>query len=265
MLLRLPRFSSTQTEMLAHVHIMKTAGQTVCDILRQSLGADHCDLRAGELASVADVDFARKFYPNLRSIAGHSIRPWSELAEIPGLRFFTFLREPVARCLSHYQFDRTRNANEMEFLPWLESKANYQTRVLSGSQSAEKAVQILEQRVGFVGLVEDFDRSLSLLRSWSGYELNLHYRSRNVARSSSIKDQVLAHPENVEALQAYNTADMVVYEYVRTEVYPRMNELYSAAPCGARARTTIPMWWPIAKRGFLYKPAAQVRQLLRAS
>ena len=251
--------------MLAHVHIMKTAGQTVCDILRSSFGANHCDLRAGELATLGDVRFAHTFYPNLQSIAGHAVRPWNELAEFPGLRFFTFLREPVSRCLSHYQFECQRNGHDGEFLPWLERNANYQTRILSGTDQAERAIQILEERIGFTGLVEDFDRSLLLLGNWSGHDLNIHYRSRNVAKSSAVKKQVLADPRNVNALQSCHEADVIVYQYLCNEIYPRQIEQYASEPEASRSPNSISTWWPMAKRDLLYKPAAKLRQMLRAS
>jgi len=53
--------------MLAHVHIMKTAGQTFRGILRQSFPGRHCDLMAGHRpATASDIRWARHFYPGLK-------------------------------------------------------------------------------------------------------------------------------------------------------------------------------------------------------
>ena len=162
---------------------MKTGGQTLCDILRQSLGARHCDLRCGHVATVDDLRFAQRFYPNLESVAGHSIRAWSELAALPELRLFTILREPIARCLSHYQFDRVQNRKSEDFLTWLEERRNYMTRYLAGTEDVGKAIAILEQRLEIVGLLEDFECTLRSLQAWCGKPLLLNYKSRNVSKT----------------------------------------------------------------------------------
>ena len=254
-----PRKSdSEETLLIAHVHIMKTAGQTVCDILRNSFGHNHCDLRCGDLATVADVTFAKQFYPNLQSLGGHSIRPWSELSEIPNLRFFTFLRDPIERCLSHYQFDLQRNGRNIDFLEWLPRNANYQTKILGRSDDASTAIDVLETRIGCVGFVEDFDRSLKLLQRWSGHQLDLTYRSRNRAKTNSVKQAVLANPEYVSALHEANRSDQEVYRYSRDIIYPRLvAEFDSDGDLETPARSTIP-FWPSAKRNLLYKPWAKM-------
>lgn len=249
--------------MLAHIHIMKTAGQTVCDILRSSFGANHCDLRCGDLATLDDVNFARRFYPNLQSIAGHSIRPRGDLLEVPSIRFFTFLREPSARCLSHYQFELNRNKRNFDFRAWLEQNADYQTRILSKSRDPNRAIEVLEQRVGFVGLVEDFDRSLSLLRAWGGLYSGVDYKSRNIASDRAVKQQILADPELVQAMHESNQADRMVYEHVANSIYPKMIEQYSDSAVGEERSAN--QLWPATKRVLLYKPLAKTRQRLRAA
>lgn len=247
---------------------MKTAGQTICDILRRSFGSDHCDLRCATPATPSDLEFARRLHFNLRSIAGHSVRPWGELAEIPSIRFYTFLRNPISRCLSHYQFDRVRNGKQVDFLVWAEQYANYQTRFLSGSDEAERAIEILHQHVGFVGLVEDFDRSIRLLRDWSGETLDLNYRSRNRADDDTIKADVLSNPTYVEAMHYFNQADKVVYQYARDEIYRRLTIQYAASPILATEPCNRPMQLKSssllasAKRNLVYKPLAKARQAL---
>ncbi len=253
--------------MFAHIHIMKTAGQTVCDILRKSFGPHHCDLRAGDLATLADLQFARRFYPNLHSLAGHAIRPRGDLLQAPGIQFFTFLREPIARCLSHYQFERQRNGNQFEFLPWLQRNANYQTRILSGTDDADRAIAILQERVGFVGLLAEFKTSLRMLNAWTGDRLDLNYDSRNIATDGSIKASVLANPEYVAALNEQNQADRQLYEYVTESVWPdqlaRYQPLEPEIDCDTPS--LLPMAWSAAKRNLAYKPLAHVRQRLLAS
>ena len=237
---------------------MKTAGQTVCDILRNSFGHNHCDLRCGDLATRADIAFARQFYPNLQSLGGHSIRPWSDLREIPELRFFAFLRDPVERCLSHFQFDVQRNGHRIDFLEWLPQNANYQTKILSRSDNASTAIDVLKARVGCIGFVEDFDRSLTLLQRWSGHQLDLSYQSRNRAKGNSVKQAVLANPEHVTALHESNRADQEVYRYARDVIYPALLAKHDAVgDLETPSRSIIP-FWPSAKRNLLYKPLSKM-------
>lgn len=249
--------------MLAHIHIMKTAGQTVCDILRNSLSPNHCDLRVGDLATANDIEFAKRVYPNLLSIAGHSVRPRGDLLHVPGIRFFVFLRDPVARCVSHYQFERNRNRRKIEFLSWLERNGNYQVRILSGSNDPQQAIAVLDQHVGFVGLVEDFERSLRLLRNWSGFELELEYRSRNIARDQSIKSQLLSNPEFAQALREANAGDLLLYRHAANKVFPKLEAEYSQSSGNLISFEQAAAMWGRAKRNLVYKPLAKTRQRFR--
>lgn len=252
--------------MLAHVHIMKTAGQTVCDILRRSFPGNHCDLRCGNFASKRDVQFSRNFYPNLQSISGHAVRAWSDLATIPGIRFFTVLREPIKRCVSHYQFDLVRNNRSIDFLEWLAQKPNYQTQFLCRTENAQQAIDILEEKIGFVGLVEDFDRSLTMLGSWSGHQLAARTKSRNVSFDQSIKQRILSNDKYVEAMHLAHEADLKVYRYATEEIYPRQLALYGDESQVSEAFGSSRQFWPTVKRNAIYKPLAKIRQsLLRAS
>ena len=65
--------------MLVFVHMHKTAGTTVSHILRSNYGLDHCQVEpwharwTGPPFSGQDLQRLRRFYPNLRSIAGHRV------------------------------------------------------------------------------------------------------------------------------------------------------------------------------------------------
>ena len=260
--------------MLAHVHIMKTAGQTICDILRRSFGANHCDLRCGKFATLNDLKFAKRFYPRLASISGHAIHAWTELADWPGIRFFTFVREPISRCLSHYQFDCVRNGTTEDFIPWLEIRSNYQTRFLSGTEQADAAIASIQEHIGFVGLLEDFDRSLRLFQTWAGQPLALNYRSRNVSKQCTIKEQILANPEYVAAMHELHQEDQRLYTHLKQNVYPQMVakfdveqrdsiELAASGASGLAIASKPVLAWSAVKRNCLYKPAASIRESLQ--
>jgi len=252
--------------MLAHVHIMKTAGQTFRSILRQSFPGKHCDLIATKLASPADIRWAKRFYPGLKSIAGHCVRPYIDLEET-GLkpRYFTFLRDPIQRCASHYQFSMERKPQRVPFEEWVLSTSNYHTRMLTDAEDADRAIEILESTIGFVGLVERFNESLVLFERWcDDKELNIQYRSINIAPSNRIKQEILSNPKHVALIQERHQADHAVYSYARDVIYARqvkqfgpklpakLLELEDSLP--GPPILSFKLLAATAKRDMLYKP-----------
>ena len=212
---------TSRADLIAYVHVMKTGGQTMCDILRQSFPGRHCDLQARGAATADDLRFARRFYPRLRSIAGHGVVPLGDLASAcDSIRYFVFLRDPVERCVSHYQYRRNKDETS-DFEPWLAKHANYQTRFLCRTSDsgetwpvadAARAIDAIERHVGFVGLQERFDESLVLLARWIGDpDFDVAYRARNVASTSAVRRQILGDPRTVEMIRAQHVEDEKLY------------------------------------------------------
>jgi hypothetical protein len=262
--------------MLAHVHIMKTAGQTFRAILRQSFPGRHCDLLAGRRpATASDVRWARHFYPGLKSIAGHCVTPHSNLREA-GLnpRYFTFLRDPFQRCVSHYQFSMQRAASRIPFEKWLGKYRNFQTRILSRSQEADRAIEVLDRRIGFVGLVERFNESLVLFQDWcNDPELDIRYQSVNIATDNHIKNEILADPKAVALIDEYHEQDRILYRYARDVIYNRQVKQFGPTLPAALQDLEDSLPGPTilsfshfvaaAKRDILYKP--MTRYIRRAA
>jgi len=252
--------------MLAHVHVMKTAGQTLREILRQSFTGQHCDLRAsGNYATAADLRWALQVYPQLKSIAGHHVVPYSDLEDVGReLRYFTFFREPVARFASHYQFGCHNASRLLPFDEFLDRFANLQTRHIASVPQASAAIEMLQRRIGFVGLMEKFNESLVLLKHWSGEPLELPCHSQNIAPSNDIKQRLLSDPRSVERIRAAHSEDLRLYDYARDVIYPRqvarfgpglaaaVSELTEAEP--AANILSFSRLLATAKRDLLYKP-----------
>jgi len=264
-----------RADLIAYAHVMKTGGQTMCDILRQSFPGRHCDLQAEGVATQDDLRFARSFYRGLRSVAGHGVVPLGDLASAcDSIRYFLFMRDPVERCVSHYQYRRNKDETS-DFEPWLEKHANYQSRFLLRTRGswpvvadAACAIDVVERHVGFVGLQERFDESLVMLARWVGDPaFDVAYRARNVAASSSIRKQILGDPRTVEMIRAHHVEDEKLYRHVRDAVYPRQLARYGARldadVAALRSRIPAPQRRILAralaavKRGVLYKPLAR--------
>ena len=168
--------------MLVFIHINKTAGRTVRYILRSSYGIRHCEVEPWHAAwggppfSTPDLRRLRKVYPKLESIAGHRITGYVDLEEHgTEFRYFTFLREPVALCASRFQYQIDYRKKDVEFDEWIgqEWSQNAQTKQIGGTESVDDALRAIEQKGIFVGLTEQFDESLLLLKALRAGDLDL--------------------------------------------------------------------------------------------
>jgi hypothetical protein len=273
--------------MYAFIHIEKTAGSTMTTILRRSFGTRHCDIRlpmskrqqryrdGKPCIDRADLERARRLYPKLQSIAGHSVKPYEELGEMcPQIRFFTILRDPAKRYLSHF-LNRarvyTREAfDEWVSMPWTQ---NWQTKVIAGVPDADKAIEMIRQRIGFVGLTERFDESLVLLGQWLAEpsfcgeyrrvnQLSEKRRPRDIERERTDTSYLKTEYARRRIAEA-NAEDQKVYDFVTTNVYPRQVAAFQGdldeevRNLQERIRTADRLHeplWPAFYRNCLYKP-----------
>lgn len=262
--------------MYAFVHIPKTAGSTLRHILRRSFAAEHCDVkvskrrRAGhEWFSAEDLRGVRRVYPRLAGICGHRVTCFSGIEEAAEeeVRFFTFLREPSRRFVSHFYHahrhtERIERAHLVAFCDDARQR-NVQTRWLGGSEDARDAIRALEDKIRFTGLTESFDESFVLFRRWLNDErLVQACRSKNVApRPSSLP--IFDDPDLLALVRGANRADEEVYRHAVDVVVPRQRAFYGptlagdvAAQC-RRNETFVdrgePLWGKL-KRDLVYKP-----------
>ena len=220
--------------MLIFVHIEKTGGRTVRYIQRSSYGLRHCEVEPDGLweappFSTTDLRRIRRLYPNLASLAAHRVTAFVDLEE-PGthFRYFTLLRDPLKMGASRYQFHLARKKNKLPFAEWIQKEAvqNAQTKQIAGVASAADAIRVIERKSVFVGLTEHFDESLVLLKSLLAPDLDIGYESVNVARGNTLAKDLLATPSTRQALIEVNGADLELYEYARTELYPALQREY---------------------------------------
>ncbi|MES1948391.1 hypothetical protein C84B14_13614 [Salinisphaera sp. C84B14] len=219
--------------MIAFIHIKKTAGNSLKYLLRSHFGAAHCDVKPWQkkdaVYSAAHLKQLMRVYPWLQSIAGHTIAPHSDLRDqVPNLKYFTFLREPIRRCVSEYQYYVLRGRYQPNtFSSWIQDPRyrNVQVQALAGKEDLDAAITRLEEDVAFLGLIERFDESLALMGPMLGIPTLEPRESRlNTASSNDIRDAVLADPETRQALEDANQLDVQLYRYARDVVYPRQLE-----------------------------------------
>ena len=252
--------------MLAHVHIGKTAGQTIRAILRKNFGPAHCDLFKDYGDLERDWKWTVRCYRRLQSVAGHAVKPTPAFEKyFPQARYYTFVRDPLRRAVSHYQFMLQSGVRCGPFPGWLEANADHQTQLIAGEPDADKAIEVLQTRIGFVGLVERFDESLVLWKRWAGNpQIDIRYRSVNVARSNAVREKVLSDERNRGLIRDLHRQDVKLYRYVVEELYPRQVAAYGETLQEdvrsferALAAGTNLSWVGLlgkAKRNLIYKP-----------
>jgi hypothetical protein len=120
------------------------------------------------------------------------------------------------------------------FREWLELfQRNLQTQRIAGCQDADRAIEILHQRVGFVGLVEEFNDSLLMWREWTGKpSLNIAFRPQNVSsegkfpRPLVLRQMMAEDPEVARLVNEANQEDQRLYDFVRSELFPAQRARY---------------------------------------
>jgi len=211
--------------MIVCLHIPKTGGTSFNVILENSFGIRNCHTNQTNRSTFtqADLEFARKCYPGLRSIVGHNLVDPGQL-QVPDAFFMTILREPVARVISHFQYSVQNGHNQKSFAETLrasENLENLQVKLIAGGRDLDKAKRFLE-RCAFVGLTEKFDLSLRVLERLSPWKLKPNYERRVVARGNDVKNSLENDQRMIELAREYNRLDIALYEFVVNEIFPRL-------------------------------------------
>ncbi len=242
--------------MIAFCHTYKTAGTSFNTILRNHYRNRHFDSPGFQHRALTPENLKRLkwIYPNLASIIGHTIKPYAGLQQVdPDMKFYTFLRDPVARSISHVTWFLRWKANDGIFyddfdqllIDWARAadNKNRQCRQLSREGSFEGVKKIVQENPFLFLRVEHFDRSLFLFRQWTGEtNMNLAYRQRNTGADSHERIQS-DHPEYLEKIRAFqrllkqdegkqailleaNREDQALHDWVEAEIWPKQISQY---------------------------------------
>jgi len=261
------------TSLLGFVHIPKTAGSSMKFILRNSFGLRHCNLRAvapNEEATDEDVEFARRVHWfGLRCISGHDLVGSCFALSTPA-DYFTFVRDPKSRCLSHFLHAKRahrRKGKNLSVFQFLENRSrwNLQLAVIAGDQNLDRGKEALEQFL-FVGLSEHFADSVVALKNLSAQPLDARYVRLHVTPNVEDKREVLADPVAMELLEEANQLDEELYAYVRDQLYPRFMKKAGVEPGSVdpvsleRESLTLRYWLNRWYQKGLYRPLVKRRR-----
>jgi hypothetical protein len=221
---------------LAFIHVQRTGGTTVKWMLRSSFGMRHCDVESWRSVdtpvSASDLIRLHRFYPVLKSIAGHQVVPHSDLTAIcPRIQYFIFLRDPVKRLASYHQLNVQIRPRTHILEDWLRQDdiRDGQTRQITGTVDVDSAIRMIHDKGIFVGLTECFDESLLLLKSLLVNDLNIAYVRKNVASDNSLAKRTLADDRTRQMIVDATRADRELYDYVKRELYPSYRREYGSS------------------------------------
>lgn len=244
------------------MHVGKTGGRSVETMLRSTYGPAYCHalewklpLQLGEssrpflVATYDHEDFRRlaRLNPWMRAVGGHAITLWSDLHNLRPVRYFAFLRDPLKRAASHYQFHVADTAEPLGWEAWCawDEPKNQQLKFFTRDGDANAAISALERHQVFVGLTEHFDECLVLLKKLVAPDLNISYLRSNVASRSDLAHEVLADPMRRDQLWQRVRDEQPLYDYVANELLPRYRRAYgpSLAEDVARFKTNREIYY----------------------
>lgn len=228
--------STADDPLLVHIHISKTGGSTLNHILRSSYGARHCpvepwDVRWGESPfSAGDLRRLRKFYPNLKSVAGHRVVGYVDLEEQGrDVRYFALMRDPIKACASRFQHKVQRSGKPRhDFENWVQKDwtRNRHTKAIGRTDDVDDAIRRIREKNIFILLAERYDESLVLLERLVASDLDISYKSVNVAKSKAIVQDLLSTTRTRQMIEESQKADVELYRYVKQEFYPEYQRAY---------------------------------------
>lgn len=216
-------------------HIPKTAGNTMHRIIeRQFMFRRGTIFSSGNIAKLNNLIAApQKFRDRLILVRGHLYYGVHEYMKGP-VRYFTVLRDPVKRAVSHYNFlfvgprqpfKKIMHEKQYSIDDLLENGLvlnmdNCHVRFLCGvkdipfggvtEEHLKMALDNLTNHYEVIGLAERFDESILLFAKAFNWSMPW-YTNQNVNEQARVKFSELT-PATIEKLKYYNRFDQVLYE-----------------------------------------------------
>lgn len=226
-------------KILAFVHIHKAAGTTLTHILRINFFLTHVDVKAlcKDSKGIFQSDDMKKIMiinPFVRCIAGHDIKPFSNLSDkFSRIRYITLLRDPIKRTISQYQYNVEYHGSNLTFDEYLSTPGsnNEQTRWIAGSDDIDLAKKTISKSFFLVGVVEQFDEFLILLKKkLEPIKFRPGYKLQNIAKKNSpIRDHINRNFDKYkEKIIKQNLLDIELYNYVKDEILPKEKKAYGS-------------------------------------
>lgn len=221
-----------------YIHLEKCGGMSLHHALRYCLpGYEvlkpwwYWSNEPGNYFSPRELRLLQRFHPVLTGIGGHTTRSYAnyETELDKPVFYFTFLRDPIARYLSHLNHQVNKMGVEWPVDEFLKERRfnNLITRRIAGDDDLELAKRRLRDDFGMVGLFESYDKSLVILSSiMFGVPDRLHYEHMNDSESETkVTFNELSADQQAMVIEN-NSLDIDLYDWVKREVFPGYVDRY---------------------------------------
>ncbi|MDC0526790.1 sulfotransferase family 2 domain-containing protein [Euryarchaeota archaeon] len=210
-------------------HMVKCGGTTLNYIFRNNFSSNFRQVWPLEgktdnfgRAICSDSDLLKFISQDTKAITGHGIRPAFNLFSDQVTKVI-FLRDPISRFFSHHnhwinrpknksvQFDKeiTRRLGDFQ-------EHNYMVNFIAGESNLDMAKEILRE-FDFVGILEDFDTSLHIMKKEIIPNFNTGYRIENKGNKSSYLNSQTASKYIKDKVRECNDLDLKLYEFAKSE------------------------------------------------
>lgn len=227
-------YEARPDNLYAFCHIQKTGGITWLTLLRRNFGLRHQDhiVRAGQVLLPEQLTRDLRLNPFATSISSHGLWPCVEYPrQHDRLVWYTMLREPISRYISHYNHHAERWNAYSTFDEWLDidMQKNWQTKMIGGGEDVQKAKEILRSKVEVVGLLERFNESCLLFRDrfkWRNFRV-AYGQPQNRNRGGEPARRVREQFDRYKArIIENNQLDIELYDFAKRELWPAQVAAY---------------------------------------
>lgn len=221
-----------------YIHMEKCGGMSLHHALRYALpGYEvlkpwwYWSNEPDNFLSLKELRMLRRLHPTIRGVGGHTTRAYAGYeAEIKEpIFYFTFLRDPIARYLSHLNHQVNKMGVAWAVDEFLKEKRfnNLMTRRIAGCDDLDLAKSRLRDDFGMVGLFESYDKSLVILSSMMfGVPNRLHYEHMNDSESETKVRFNDLSPDQQAMVIENNALDIELYEWIKNDVFPAYVDRY---------------------------------------
>jgi len=206
---------------ICFVHIGKNGGTTFNQILHDNFPRFFTLNYHRKTDGNFDKNYLKRFLRSVggaQGVGGHTIKPYLDYESVVRRPIFyiTFLREPVKRYVSVVNHRMHQGwSPDIEHTFKYERYQDQQTRHLIGKRELTGAVEMI-QRLDFVGILEQYDLSLLLLRQQLKpyFDFSINYKKENVAkdRSTNFYNINTLSEVHLNRIKTENALDIQLYQ-----------------------------------------------------
>ncbi len=220
------------------IHIEKCAGTTLHHTLKYNFPG-YITLRPwyfwsneeGNSLSARELKSLQSYFPFLSGIGGHTARTFLGYEKVVNkpISYFTFLRDPIERYMSHYNHQVNKMNINWTLDEFLNERRfnNFITKRIAGKEDIKLAKEYIYNHYNFVGIFESFDESLLLMNQIIFMNnLKPFYEMRNDSKTDKkVRFKDLSKEVQSKIINN-NYLDIEIYNEVKQNLYPIFKNRY---------------------------------------